>query len=45
MAGIPVEVITKATTMLSHMQKKELATVEPRKQKNQESDTPQLSLF
>ncbi len=46
MAGIPPEVIAKAETLLSRMQKKELAAVENRERRSlEETETPQLSLF
>ncbi len=45
MAGIPKEVITKAEGLLSQMQKKELATVEPKIRVVQDEPNPQLTLF
>lgn len=46
MAGIPTEVIQKAEVLLNQMQKKELAVVEARrKEKTEETEAPQLSLF
>jgi len=46
MAGIPGEVIQKAEALLTQMQKKELAVVEARrKEKAEETEAPQLSLF
>lgn len=46
MAGIPVEVIQKAEGLLSRMQKKELASVEPRRtDRTEDAETPQLTLF
>lgn len=46
MAGIPASVIQKAETLLSQMQKKELAVVESRRSALQEpAEAPQLSLF
>ncbi len=45
MAGIPNEVIHKAEALLSRMQRKELATVEHRRQPVEALETPQLSLF
>jgi DNA mismatch repair protein MutS len=45
MAGIPSDVIVKAEGLLNQMQKKELAVVEQRRQRAEEVETPQLSLF
>jgi DNA mismatch repair protein MutS len=46
MAGIPSEVIQKAESILSQMQKKELAVVEARlRERVDEPEAPQLSLF
>lgn len=46
MAGIPADVITKAESLLSQMQRKELATIESKRPTRPvESETPQLSLF
>jgi DNA mismatch repair protein MutS len=45
MAGIPGEIIHKAESLLSQMQKKELAMVNARQPREAEAETPQLSLF
>ena len=46
MAGLPPEVIQKAESVLSQMQKKELAVVEARQRERlDETEAPQLSLF
>ncbi|WP_373532463.1 DNA mismatch repair protein MutS [Vampirovibrio sp.] len=45
MAGIPGEIIHKAESLLSQMQKKELAMVNTRQIREIEVETPQLSLF
>jgi DNA mismatch repair protein MutS len=46
MAGLPPEVIQKAESVLSQMQKKELAVVEARQRdRADEPEAPQLSLF
>jgi len=45
MAGIPTEVIVKATSMLNQMQKKEFTHVEQRRPVASEPDSPQLTLF
>lgn len=45
MAGIPNEIIHKAESLLSQMQKKELAAVQNRQPKVLEAETPQLTLF
>jgi DNA mismatch repair protein MutS len=45
MAGIPGEIIHKAESLLSQMQKKELAMVNARQPRETEAETPQLSLF
>jgi DNA mismatch repair protein MutS len=46
MAGIPASVIQRAESLLSQMQKKELAVVESRRSALQDStDAPQLTLF
>jgi DNA mismatch repair protein MutS len=47
MAGVPQDVITKASSLLSAMQKKELAHVEnhSKLRLTEEEDAPQLSLF
>jgi len=46
MAGLPMEVIQKAESVLNQMQKKELAVVETRqRERDHEAEAPQLSLF
>lgn len=46
MAGLPAEVIQKAESVLSQMQKKELAVVEARQRgRGEETEQPQLTLF